>query len=85
LKTINNLEVPGQLRPLYDYLKQRGSFVPLDNYNPKYLQIFSRDVLKRISSGDESWKEMVPSQVAEVIRSRGLFGHPREVSSVTVS
>src|SRR5438552_15020593 len=40
----------------------RGSFVQLDNYNPKYLPIFSREVLKRIASGDESWDEMVPPQ-----------------------
>jgi len=29
----------------YSYLLGRGSFVQLDNYNPKYLPIFSRDVL----------------------------------------
>jgi hypothetical protein len=47
--------------------------VQLDNYNPKYLPIFSRDVLKRIATGDESWDEMVPPQVAEIIRRRGFF------------
>jgi hypothetical protein len=78
LKTIETLEVPAQLRPLYEYLKQRGSFVHLDNLNPKYLSIFSRDVLKRITARDETWEEMVPPEVAEVIRKRGLFGHPRE-------
>jgi hypothetical protein len=78
IKTIENLEVPAQLRPLYDYLKQRGSFVALDNYKPQYLEIFSRDVLKRIAAGDDSWEEMVPKEVADVIRRRGLFGHPRE-------
>jgi len=39
---------------LYDYLVGRGSFVPLDNYNPKYLPIFSGDMFKRIAAGDES-------------------------------
>jgi len=55
----------------------RGSFVQLDNYNPKYLPIFSRDVLKRIAAGDESWDEMVPPQVAEIIRRRGFFGYKK--------
>src|SRR5205823_5095593 len=59
------------------YLFCRGSFVQLDNYNPKYLPIFSRDVLKRIATGDESWDEMVPSQVAEIIRRRGFFGYKK--------
>jgi hypothetical protein len=53
------------------------SFVQLDNYNPKYLPIFSRDVLKRIAAGDESWDEMVPPQAAESIRRRGFFGYKK--------
>jgi hypothetical protein len=48
--------------------------VQLDNYNSKYLPIFSRDVLKRIAAGDETWDQMVPPQVAEIIRRRGFFG-----------
>src|SRR5439155_991990 len=59
LQTIQTVKVKDDLQPLYDYLVRRGSFVQLDNYNPKYLAIFSRDVLKRIATGDESWDEMV--------------------------
>jgi hypothetical protein len=44
---------------------------------PKYLPIFSRDVLKRIAAGDESWDKMVPPQVAEIIRRRGFFGYKK--------
>jgi len=75
VETINTLEVNPEARLLYDYLVRRGSFVQLDNYNPEYLPIFSRDVLKRIASDDHSWSEMVPPQVAEIIRSRGFFGY----------
>jgi hypothetical protein len=79
LQTIHDLKVKlkADLQPLYDYLVGRGSFVQLDNYNPKYLPIFSRDVLKRIAAGDESWDEMVPPQVAEIIRRRGFFGYKK--------
>ena len=79
LQTIHDLKVKlkADLQPLYDYLVGRGSFVQLDNYNPKYLPIFSRDVLKRIAAGDESWDEMVPTQVAEIIRRRGFFGYKK--------
>ena len=49
LQTIRTVKVTDDLQPLYDYLVRRGSFVQLDNYNPKYLAIFSRDVLKRIA------------------------------------
>jgi len=78
LQTIHTLKVKSDLQPLYNYLVGRGSFVHLDNFNPKYLPIFSRDVLKRIASGDESWDEMVPPQVAEIIRQRGFFGYTKK-------
>jgi hypothetical protein len=77
LQTIQTVTVKPDLQPLYDYLVRRGSFVQLDNYNPEYLSIFSRDVLKRIASGDESWEPMVPPQVAEIIRHRGFFGYKK--------
>jgi hypothetical protein len=77
LQTIHTVKVKPDLQPLYDYLVRRGSFVQLDNYNPEYLPIFSRDVLKRIASGDESWEEMVPPQVADIVRQRGFFGYKK--------
>lgn len=78
LQTIDTLNVEPELEPLFKYLVGRGSFVQLDNFNPKFLPIFSRDVLKRIASGDESWDEMVPAQVAEIIRQRGFFGYRKK-------
>jgi hypothetical protein len=35
-------------------------------------------VLKRIASSDESWDEMVPAQVAELIRQRAFFGFQKQ-------
>jgi hypothetical protein len=78
LQTISTIKVESELQPLYDYLVGRGSFMQLENFNPAYLSIFSRDVLKRIASGDESWNEMVPQQVAEIIRQRGFFGYTKK-------
>ncbi|HSI14532.1 MAG TPA: TonB-dependent receptor [Chthoniobacter sp.] len=77
LTTVDNLEVAPELRKLYGYLADRGSFVQLDNFNPEYLHIFSRDVLKRIGTQDESWEQMVPSQVADIIKKRGFFGYSK--------
>ncbi len=74
LQTVENLQVAPELRPLYDYLSGRGSFVPLDNYRPEYLHIFSRDVLQRIAARDASWEPMVPPAVAELIKARAYFG-----------
>jgi hypothetical protein len=74
LQTVDNLQVAQELRPLYEYLAGRGSFVQLDNFRPEYLSIFSRDVLHRIASGDDAWEAMVPPGVAELIKARGFFG-----------
>ncbi len=76
VQTIENVEVAPELRALYDYLARRGSFVQLDNSNPDYASIFSRDVLKRIAKGDPTWETMVPAEVSELIRKRGFFGCP---------
>lgn len=73
LQTVDNLEVDSSLRPLYDYLAMRGSFVPLDNYRPEYLSIFSRDVLQKISLGDTAWESMVPQAVADLVKQRSFF------------
>jgi hypothetical protein len=77
LKTVDNVSVGAELQPLYDYLAGRGSFVDLDNYRPECLPIFSRDVLRRIAAGDESWEGMVPTAVAELIKRRAFFGYAR--------
>ena len=74
LITVDNLTVSNELRPLYQYLLNRGSFVQLDNYRSEYLGIFSRDVLKRIADSDPEWERMVPTQVAELIKARSFFG-----------
>jgi hypothetical protein len=75
--TVDGAEVADDLRPLYEYLYRRGSFVGLDNYKPDYLPILSRDVLRRIPTEDLSWQEMVPPEVAELITKRGFFGYQR--------
>ena len=77
LQTVDNLEVEASLRPLYEYLAMRGSFVPLDNYRAECLPIFSRDVLKRIACGDGTWETMVPDAVAELIKHRSFFDYSR--------
>lgn len=77
LATIENIQVNTSLAKLYGYLADRGSFVNLDNFNPEYLHIFSRDVLQRIAAPDEAWTQMVPASVADLIKKRGFFGHTR--------
>jgi hypothetical protein len=43
-------------------------------YDPNILDIFSREVLKKIKDNDPLWKRMVPAPVALAIKVKGLFG-----------
>jgi hypothetical protein len=79
LQTVDHLQVEEELRPLYAYLAGRGQLCGSDNFRPDYLSIFSRDVLKRIASGDDAWETMVPSGAVELIKKRGFFGYARSV------
>jgi len=74
-RTVDSVEVASELRKLYGYLQDRGSFVGLDNFNPDYSHIFSREVLQRIPTSDHSWEQMVPPKVVELIKARGFFGY----------
>jgi hypothetical protein len=74
---VDTVEVAEELRPLYDYLYRRGSFVGLEAEDDN-LPILSRDVLRRIPTEDTTWEDMVPPEVCALIRKRGFFGHQRE-------
>jgi hypothetical protein len=75
--TKDTMKVAPELTKLYGYLADRGSFVDLDNHDPKVLSILSRKVLDKIGKGDPSWEAMVPKQVADLIKNRCFFGYGR--------
>lgn len=71
--TVDSLKVSTELQMLYDYLRCRGSFFHLSNFNPQYLDIYSREVLKMIQERDSNWENMVPESVAKMIKERNYF------------
>lgn len=76
---MHNLEVAPDLRNLFQYLIDKGRIEQLDNHDEKCLGVFSRDVLAQIAKGSDSWEEMVPPEVAEVIKKQGYFGARRQL------
>ena len=76
LTTAENLRVAPHLRHLYLYLMENHCIQSLRDIHAEYLGIFSDDVLARIKRGDATWEDMVPPQVARMIKERRLFGHP---------
>ncbi len=75
LVTVQKLKVSPSLQGLYDHLASNGYIESIDFYNKDYLQIFSRDVLKKIRDNDASWETMVPAAVADLIKERHFFGY----------
>ncbi|MEP6664180.1 MAG: TonB-dependent receptor, partial [Verrucomicrobiota bacterium] len=74
LISATNLRVAPNLRHLHAYLIENRFIESLRDYDERCLPIFSRDVLHKLRSGDPTWEEMVPAQVAQMIRDRNLFG-----------
>ena len=75
LITAGNLRVAPHLRHLYAYLVENRLIESVRDYDENCLSIFSRDVLKRLRSGDTSWDSMVPPLVAQMIKRRKLLGY----------
>ena len=74
LTTAGNVTMPDNVEALYRHIVKGGSIRQVEHYDASVLHIFSRDILKRIQDGDDSWDAMVPGEIAEVIRRRHLFG-----------
>jgi len=75
INTVENVDLPPDMRHLFRHLVERGRIKQLDNFDESVLHIFSRDVLRRIKDHDASWEDMVPPEIAEVIKRRGFFGY----------
>lgn len=75
LTTAENVEIPADLRSLFCHLIERGRIKQLKNFDRSVLHIFSRDVLRRIKEHDTSWEDMVPREIAELIKHRHFFGY----------
>ena len=75
LETVETMAMPPEIHSLYQHLVDRGRIKQLDNFDESVLHIFSRDVLKRIKDRDAAWEQMVPPEIAEMIKVRRFFGY----------
>ena len=75
LNTTDSVQLPPNLCSLYRHLVDRGRIKQLGNFDETILHIFSRDVLRRIHESDAEWENMVPPQIAEIIKKRRFFGY----------
>ena len=79
LLTSNNLKVQDNLKELYKYFKLNKRIVDIQNYNPDYSEIYSREILNKIANHEQGWETQLPFGVAEMIKERGMFGYKEEL------
>lgn len=73
--TAHNVPVAPHLKHLFAYLKENDHIQGLRHIHQDCLPHFSHDVIDKLRKRDASWEEMVPPQVAALIKERRLFGY----------
>jgi hypothetical protein len=82
--TSENLKVHPRMKELYKFFKYNGKVVDIKDFNPEYLDIFSRVILSKIEAGEDGWENMLPEGVARIIKDKSLFcysGKKTEIES----
>lgn len=70
-----SVAIPAHLRHLYQHLLDNGFVRGIANADPTLFAIYSRQVLEDIRTNQNEWEEHVPAPIAELIKTRRLFGY----------
>lgn len=70
-----NLKVKSKFKELYKHFKKNGRILDVTNYNPSLLEIYSREILRKIQEDKGEWENDLPDGVAQTIKENSLFGH----------
>jgi hypothetical protein len=80
--TATQVKVAPNLRSLFQYLIDNQYVQEITDYHPEYLRIHPPDVLAKLQLGD-SWEQMVPLEVAHIIKQRQFFGYRRPIAAAS--
>jgi len=80
--TTDDIVVNDLFRNIYDYLKQARRVRDIHDFDPEILSIWSREVLRKIRSGEDGWESCLPTYVDSIIKEKGLFGYPKSPKSL---
>ncbi len=79
--TATQVKVAPNLRSLFQYLIDNQYVQEITEYHPEYLRIHPPEVLAKLQSGDSRWEQMVPPEVAHMIKKREFFGYRRPIAA----
>ena len=75
------VHVAPNLRALFQYLIDNRYIQEIADYRKDFLRIYPATVLAKLKAGDKSWEEMVPPEVAQIIKEREFFGYRAAVAA----
>lgn len=77
ITTVSDIVVNDLFKNIFDYLKQARRVRDIEDFDPDILSIWSREVLRKIRTGETGWEESLPTYVDKIIKEKGLFGYPK--------
>lgn len=75
LLSVENYLPQGHLQHLYSYMRDTGYVEAVKRHSASFTPLSSKDVLAKIRAKDPTWEDLVPPPVAELIKSRKMFGY----------
>ncbi len=66
-------KVHPRFRPIIEYLNFHKRILDIEEYDETIMNIFSREILRKIKCGEEGWEQCVPAYVDRVIKEKRLF------------
>ncbi|MDB9836962.1 TonB-dependent receptor [Flavobacteriaceae bacterium] len=73
--TSNNLKLHPRMKDFYKFFKYNGKVMDIFDFEPEYLDIFSREILKKIKDNEAGWDEHLPEGISEMIVKKKMFGY----------
>lgn len=75
LITLDNVEVPAKVTHLLKHLVANRAMVPTTYHREEHMHILPGETLKLIGKGKDDWESNVPEEVANIIKTKKLFGY----------
>ena len=84
LITAEDYQVAPNLKHLYAHLLENRFVQGVRNFNLDLARIRRHEVLARIQSGEDTWEQLVPPPIVDVIKSKRLLGYHGPAPTPTV-
>jgi hypothetical protein len=81
LQTTEHFKADEKKNHLIEYLKSENQIEDIIKVNKEYLNIYSRDVYKLISTKKQNWEDLVPNYIAKEIKEKRMFGYEKKLTT----